>query len=155
MLASGVREAHVAAILGGTDFAIFPVEWDERLATMLVEAGGAWWRKYIVEGHEPEPDGSDAMRAYLAAKYPKPVRDVLLDATPEQNMDAAAWLDLYDRERDAKARRECLTQHFIAAIGAAAGIVGDAWVATYKGPTKRAFRLRRKGINVTGGASDE
>jgi len=156
MIVSGVRMAHVAAILGGTDFCIYPIPYDEVLGVMLIETGERWWRRYVVEGNDPEPDGSDAGRAYLKAKYPASMAPTMLEATDEQNLDAVAWLELQAREKDAGIRREALSQHFIAAIGEASGIRGDGWTATYKSSAKgtRTFRLTRKGVTVKGGGDE-
>jgi putative phage-type endonuclease len=92
-------ELDVAAILGGTQFRIFRLERDRELEKHLVDLGGQFWTRHVLEQRMPEVTGSNSVRAYLDQKFPPLPDPVIVDAD-------ATMADLFVAREDAKTRRD-------------------------------------------------
>lgn len=60
----------VAALLGGTDFRVWSIGYDDDLATMLLEACEEFWTVHVEGDTPPEPRDHESRKAYLRARYP-------------------------------------------------------------------------------------
>lgn len=114
---------------------IVRIEADPDLFADLVTAAATWWQRHIVEGVEPAPDGTDAYRRHLAAKFPN-TADVELVATPEQAL-------LLDELRAAKAACDAADEHktavenrIRAAMGEASVLIAPGARVTWKAAAK-------------------
>lgn len=70
MLVLGVKEAHIAVLVDGYQFAYHPVIAHERMQKLIVRKTKDFWHQYVLTGNAPPPDYSDATRQALAARYP-------------------------------------------------------------------------------------
>lgn len=77
--------ADVAILKSTRGLTIIRVEFDPELYEALVEAGVRFWIDHVQAGVEPPPDGTEAYRRHLAAKWPRST-EVQLVATPEQSL---------------------------------------------------------------------
>lgn len=131
MFVTGVRTAHVAAVVNGTSFRVYPVAWDEELAWTLADLADRFWTRHVLGGEPPEVDGTEAARDYLRRRYPAAVG-------PMRSEDPAAreWARRYDEahraEAAAKAQKELAAQRLQALIGDAEGVAGRDFRATWR-----------------------
>lgn len=99
---TGLAEADVAVLFGGSDFRIYPIPRDDAFIADLFDAVLEWWAEYVVADKEP-PVGPDDAK-YLSRKYPRDTTEELV-ATSEVALQIEAILELKDRiavlERDA------------------------------------------------------
>ena len=108
---------HVAALIGGTDFRIYPVARDEELIGWLAEIAAKFWTDYV-ETRTPPPDDPDERKRALEALYPK-ANGLLLPASTEA-------LVLRDRLLDIGARKVALAAEELAAENDAKELIGEA-----------------------------
>ncbi len=95
----------VAALLGGTDFRIYPVERDRELGGDLLDLGRAFWEEHVLARKPPPVSGEDARRL-AQLRYPMSLGD-LAPATPE----AAQLRDRILRVKSHQKRVEDLRAH--------------------------------------------
>lgn len=50
---------------------VYPVPWDEELASLVIEQESRFWRDHVLTKDPPAADGSKAAEAFLAKRYPK------------------------------------------------------------------------------------
>lgn len=72
-----------------------------------------------------------AARKMLAALYPRPTSEAYLDATPETEAAALAYIEQRDAESVAKNKKEVAGNVLCNVIGEAKGIRGVGWKATW------------------------
>lgn len=69
---------------------------DLELSASLLQIAEDWWRKHIVGGITPDPDGTKKFNDYLGRKFPKAVSGTSARATPALDAEVtnlrAAWL---------------------------------------------------------------
>jgi putative phage-type endonuclease len=98
---TGIGEADVAVLFGGSDFRIYPIPRDDAFIADLFDEVLEWWAEYVVADKEP-PIGPDDGK-YLARKYPRDTTEEIV-ATSEVALQIDALLALKDRiavlERD-------------------------------------------------------
>lgn len=82
MLVTGKPLAVVVACVGGTDYRAIDVVADSELQESLFEIGKRFWFDHVVTQTPPVPDGSEACRAALSARY----RNVGTDLLPENEL---------------------------------------------------------------------
>lgn len=132
-----VERADVAALLGGTDFRIYPVERDRELGADLLALGEDFWINHVLAREPPPMSGEDARRL-AQLRYPMSMGD-LLDATPE----AEGLRDRILRVKRHQKRVEDLRAHLEARamelVGNADGIRGCfSWKRAGKAETWKA-----------------
>lgn len=71
-----VERADVAALLGGTDFRIYPVERDRARGAELLEHGRRFWQEHVL-ARVPPPHTAEDARKMLALRYPVSMGDML------------------------------------------------------------------------------
>jgi putative phage-type endonuclease len=125
-----VREAHIAALLAGSSFRVFRVQWDQRFFDELLAIGWGFLSKHLRPKVPPPLDGTEESRAFLKARFPKALRP-MIDA-PIQSL---AWAEELHAVREtikaAKGREEELKTLFQSLIEDAAGLVGPWGEATW------------------------
>lgn len=99
---TGLPDADVAVLFGGSDFRIYPIPRDDAFIADLFDELVEWWGEHVVGDKEP-PIGPDDSK-YLARKYPRDTTEEII-ATSEITLQIAELLELRDRianlERDA------------------------------------------------------
>lgn len=79
------RWAVVSTLIGGNDMRTYDIQRDDDLQATLVELGREWWQRHIVRGEQPDLDGSESARRYVAEKWAKGKRrKSVRDATPAE-----------------------------------------------------------------------
>lgn len=138
---TGAEQAHMAALIGGTDFRIYEIQRDPELAGLLVDLGAKFWRDNVLGREPPAVDHSEGARRMLAKLYPRnrgPVKTA--DATVERIVRELAAFDALD------VKRAELDNKLRAAIADADGMKGDGWAVTYRADKngKRALKWKQK-----------
>lgn len=142
-----VERADVAALLGGTEFRVYPVERDRARAADLLEAGRRFWHEHIIARVPPPHTGADARRLAQLA-HPRNSGE-MRPRTFEAEHLREAILALRCQEQALADQRKRLEAEAMAMIGDADGIDGcftwrrargDAWKAAAR---KRFVELAR------------
>lgn len=134
MAVTGARGWWVACLIGGNRNVYRWVDRDEQLIADLVGISGQWWQAHVVDGVEPEPDGSRAWTAYLKAKFPTAAPGSVVEVSARE---AAALrserADALRAERHARTGHEGLKNRVRRLMGDAERLVGGGrQLATYK-----------------------
>lgn len=125
LLCTGYAAVYVAALIGYRDFRLYRVERDDAWLADLLADERDWWERHVVAGVPPEPDGSDAYRAFLTRRLGEPTAE--LSATPEQQLIGSRVVDA-KRAADAAAKAyELERQRLESSAGGAAAITGPGW----------------------------
>lgn len=136
MWTTGKREAFVGALIGGNDFRLIRLAYDEELVGMMVGRCKRFWFDNVVAGESPDPDGNPAWESYFEQRFPSESRDVLtsspeLDEIAEKLLDVRRQIDVLEAEKTLHENR------LKAAIGDHAGLVGPwgrvSWKANSAG----------------------
>jgi putative phage-type endonuclease len=117
MMVCDVERVHIAALIGGTDFRIHPVERDEELIEWLADLAAKFWTDHVI-GRTPPPDNGEARGGALDALYQRS-SGLLLPRTTEAEQVYACLLD-------AKERKALVEAEEVAAENAAKEFLGEA-----------------------------
>lgn len=74
------------------------------------------------------PKARDAIRA----RFPHATTETIVDASPEDDAAALAYMNARDEAQRAEGRKERAGNAIMVAIGEASGIKGEGWEATWK-----------------------
>lgn len=116
----GIRRVDVAALLGGNDFRIYPIDVPDWLVTEMLERVNDWWQTHVVGDREPTIEGVGAAE-YLAKKF-REHRDELIEA-PDMADQLRALLDMREQQKALDDDVSGLEVAIKARIGDAAGII--------------------------------
>ncbi len=116
----------VAALIGGTDFRILPIQRDRAIGAGLVQICGDFWHNHVLPREMPDVDGSEHARRMVHALYKKATLATML-ASPESDALALAWLESFDRLKAATTEREELSSRLKVMLGESEGIDGAAY----------------------------
>lgn len=136
MWTTGKREAYVGALIGGNDFRLIRLPYDEELVAMMVGRAKPFWFDNVVAGESPEPDGNAAWSEYFDQRFPREERD-LLTSSPELDEIAEKLLDVRRQIEVLESEKTLHENRLKAAIGDHAGLVGPwgrvSWKANSAG----------------------
>ena len=110
---------------------IYRIPFDAELYDALLAEAVRFWRENVETGVEPEPDGSDAYRRHLAAKFPE-AAEVELVATPEQALLMDELRAAEQMAKDQKRHVAELENRIRAAMGAASVLISPVGRITWK-----------------------
>lgn len=126
-----IKGADVPVLIGGFDFRVYSVPFDEALFGSLLEAAERFWTGHIKTGVPPPVDGSDAYADFLKDRFPKD-RAPLLAATDEHEEMMRALREAEAAKKSADHLYELTRNRLRNAIGEAEGIEGAAGRVTWK-----------------------
>lgn len=136
------EEMDLAAMVDG-DLAVYPVKADLELQAWLLEAAGAWWKRHVVDGEQPDLNGSDQAKAWLKSRFPKDDDSVRPAAQNEVRL--MVELEFAEGERDGAAQRfDDLANQLRQSMGATARLTGPNGYVTWKTDKRgnKAFRTK-------------
>lgn len=129
MAVTGYRVWDLAVLIGGSDFRVYTIHWDEAAGQQLVTRLAAWWARHMVEGVEPPAMRGDV--EWLNRRYPRETLD-LAPASIEHHLLAAEFKLASLDFKDAEARKEAAAAAVKQVIGERQGIEGEGWRFTWK-----------------------
>jgi putative phage-type endonuclease len=74
--------ADLAVLFSGSDLQQYTIHRDMDLESAMLERLHVWWQRHIVEGIQPDADGSDSCTKYIRKRFARSTEKVA-DATPE------------------------------------------------------------------------
>lgn len=125
--------ADVAALLGGRDFEVFFVPYDEELAESLLAIGERFAEDFILRDDADPPIEGPGASAWLKRRYPSHSAD-LLPASEDADVLCARLAAIKAMKRVVEHEEERIEVALKAIIGEAAGIKGPLATATWKAP---------------------
>lgn len=131
MLVTNAPYADLAVLFSGARLQTYRVHRNEEIEATIISTATEWWERYIIEGVQPPPDGTEAYSDHLSKKL-RQQSERLVSATDE----ATEWAAIL-RDTDAKLKvlatvKEEAQQYLKEAIADAAGIEGPGFRATWK-----------------------
>lgn len=93
---TGLREAHVAALIGGQSFRVFSEAYDPELAEMIRAETGRFWHEHVLAHVPPPVDGSGVTKDLLGRLWE-------VDPDGVRVLDRAQIRDLLQKRAHAKA----------------------------------------------------
>ncbi len=132
MWCRGKRVAHVAALLGGTDFRMYEVRRSEELLADLISIGSDFFHHHLAMRVPPPLDGTEAAREFLHRRFPQETQPLI--AAPLDALGVVTELrEIKARQKIDEARRDELETLIKGWIGDHLGIESEAWgMATWK-----------------------
>lgn len=137
LCATGLPHGDLAALIAGDDFRVYRITRDLELESMLIEAAERFWRNHIVPGVPPPPDASEGYGTWLQERYPHSNGE-LIASTPAIDAVAARLRDARAAREAAEEAEQAARNELLAFIGAADGVQGQGWKATYRTTKGRA-----------------
>ena len=128
----GADFAHVAAITGRT-FRIYCVRYDECLCLALREAAERFWTDYVLAGVQPPVSANDNDRLWLQDRFVAHTDKLIAASTVEDEMALRFW-EAREAKKSAEKAESLAANQLREFIGAAAGVQGADWKATWKAP---------------------
>jgi putative phage-type endonuclease len=98
MMVTGTEVSDLAVLFSGQDLENFHAYYDPETAAIIRERVAVWWERHIVQGHQPEMDGTDAASDYLRKRFARAT-----DRTVEPTQQV---LDLIRQRREAYAAEQ-------------------------------------------------
>lgn len=123
MMATITPAADLACLFSGQDVDWFTVFNDDETAAIIRERVSAWWQRHIVEGIQPDIDGSDACTDYLAKRF-KQASEAMLAPTDDIRETAKALDYLKKQIKEMEEEESALENNLKAEIGENQGILG-------------------------------
>lgn len=138
-----IQSCDLPVLIGGHEFRIYTVEWDEELAASLVKIAGDFFEKHIRPRVPPPVDATPAYATFLRDAHPIDT-EPMLEATPEMEGLAACLEMARFSKTDAEALQCRYENELKALIGDAAGVIGRGWKVTWKANKngKRSFLFK-------------
>lgn len=116
-----LQVAHVAVLIGASDFRRYAVQRDLDLEGVLLERCEAFWHTNVVGGQMPAVDGSESAARYIASRFPRNVEP--LRVATEDEIALARRLSAARAATAAAEREQAEAENLLkAAIGEAEGL---------------------------------
>ncbi|HYG12343.1 MAG TPA: YqaJ viral recombinase family protein [Pyrinomonadaceae bacterium] len=128
----GAEFAHVAAIVGRS-FRLYSIRYDSDLCLALREAAERFWTDYVVAGVQPPVSANDNDRAWLQGRFASHSDKLLIADESVEDM-ARRYRQARLMREAAEAEEDLAANQLREFIGAAAGVNGERWKATWKAP---------------------
>lgn len=109
----------------------FVLQRDREIGSSLLEEVDTFWRRYIMTGQEPPPDGTKSYREHLRAKF-KTHGGELIASTPEVDAAVDELLRVKREQKALEKRRESLEQVVKVHIGDNLGVRTASGKITWK-----------------------
>ena len=134
MAVTGLRKWDIAVLLGGNRLGIYHMDFDEDIASQMVQRVGEFWHENVLARVVPELDGSETSRQYLNNKWQ--LYGEALTAPDEETLTNALRLrDIKARLKSDEAEKKVLENLIKDFIGNDLGIeLDDAGRITWKRP---------------------
>jgi putative phage-type endonuclease len=131
MLVTGQVRADVAVLIGGDDFRIYPVAYNEKFGELIGQRAEAFWSECVEKESPPMVDDPGSVRSYLQARYAfsKPV---YLKPTAETDALAMETIAAEARLAKAEAELETIKNKWRTLLGSAEGVKGVGYKVTWK-----------------------
>lgn len=127
------EEWFLSLLVGGNrEFRIYRVARDYDAENRMLDFAEAWYRKHVEGQTPPDLDATKSSDAYLKRMFPKHKFDELISATAEQMNLLETLAQRKAALKALETETETLENQVKAAIGDAAGIVGNGFKATWK-----------------------
>lgn len=131
MAITGADRWDLAVLIGGNEYREYTLERDADLEAAMVERLLRWWQRHIVEGVQPDIDGSEATRRWLHQKYPRNV-GAMKQASPADDATAQRLAQARDAVAGWDRVRDTCENALKSAIGDGEGMAGADWTVTWK-----------------------
>ena len=129
LIVTGTDVADLAVLIGGSDFRVYTIGYDERVAARMVEMEQEFWSR--VERREPPEIDPARDGANLALLYPAP--EGTLPLTVEAECDVNEWLNVKQEIARLQKTADRLKTAVVAALGPfAEGHLSDGRIVARK-----------------------
>jgi putative phage-type endonuclease len=153
MMLTGMKQAEVAALIGGNDFRRFSVPADEELQAMMLDEIRRFWRDHIEAGVAPEIDASEESRSYLLRRFPSATEGVR-QATDGEDELVVGILQTRKELKFLTERKETLQNQLKDSIGFAKGLTSThgkvSWSETPEVTVQSFVRKAGRTLRITG-----
>jgi predicted phage-related endonuclease len=115
--------AELAPCFSGQDFYRYILPHDPEVDDLLKEEAERWWKKHIIDGVQPEPDGSESFTTYLKTRFKRNKLD-LIEATDEAREIIDGLKLAKDELAQAEQKKALAEQNLKLLVGDHEGIAG-------------------------------
>lgn len=131
MIVHEITTWDAAVLIGGNDWRWFRLEFDNDIASALMERGHDFWTNNVLKGIAPPVDGSESWTRHLKSKFAKHSEE-LREASPEEAGMIHDLRYVGDMVKGFEKDKALVQNQLKAAIGETAGIVGPTGKVTWK-----------------------
>jgi putative phage-type endonuclease len=126
MIVTKTKKCYVGVLLG-TDFRMFEIEYNDRLASIIVDAARAFNEDYLVKGLLPPPDGSESAYDLYKAEFKNVQKGLVRWASDEEEGWAQRILEIRAEIKALSSEKDLIDQNFRIAMGEHERIQGKGW----------------------------
>lgn len=144
----------LAALFGGSDFALFHGAYDSELGAYLEEEARKFWRDHVLADKPPDPESGALVSRYLSDRFPRALSTTLEPATVAVTALARELAGWKLAEKYVERRKEEAENALKLNIGSGAGFAGDGFkvrwsdVKTKRTDWKAAFQALVEKFNI-------
>lgn len=121
----------LAALVDTSRRKTYELHRDRQVEDYLLEEADLFWRRHVLTGEPPPPDGSKSFKTYLAKRFADHDA-VIISSTPAIDVAAGDLLMVRAEEKALEERRKVLEQQIQTFIGGHAGVKTEHGIITYK-----------------------
>jgi putative phage-type endonuclease len=153
MMLLGLNLAHVAALIGGSDYRVYVIPRDDSALSVMQRVAEKFWKEHVETKIPPDIDGSAGSKDYLNIHYPRS-RGSIIDAD-QYAADLAKDLALTKAKIDVLYKDQLLLENKLkSAIGDHDGIQHSLFKASWKS-AKSTMRTDWQSVAKELGASSD
>lgn len=119
----GYEFTDVPVLLGGQEFYVYRVHFDQALYDLMLEQAHGFWKKHVITKTPPAPDGGRLMEDHLQETYKKYKHDAIEPASQTQIDLATEYLKARDEIARLEDEQERLKQELQLSIGCNEGFL--------------------------------
>lgn len=137
MAVTGCQKAHIAALIGNSDFRVYQIQREEKLEQLVIEQAKRFWFDHVLEGVAPKPRNTNDVKLL----HPCEVAQQTVEATPELFETVKQLKQVQDESKALEEKSEILKTQIMHAMGDAQELsLAGKLLATWKS-SKPAMRL--------------
>jgi putative phage-type endonuclease len=137
MAITGCTKAHIAALIGNSDFRVYQIPRDKKLEQLVLDHAKRFWFDHVLEGVAPKPRSTSDVKLL----HPCEVADQSVEATPELFETVKQLKQLQDDSKALEEKTDALKTQIMHAMGNAQELsLAGKLLATWKS-SKPVMRL--------------
>lgn len=115
MAVTGCSKAHIATLIGNTDFRVYQINRDEKLEQLVIDQAKRFWFDHVLEGIAPTPRSTSDVKLL----HPCEVANQRLEATPQIFEAVQQLKQLQEESKVLEEKSEILKTQIMHAMGSA------------------------------------
>jgi putative phage-type endonuclease len=148
MMVTDTAKASLAVLFSGSDFRVYTIERDKELDGMVCDFASDWWKKHIINGEQPEIDGSQSACDWIRRKLAKAQKGLVIEPNKEIEESAVALKSIKGRIKELEESETTIENQLKLLIGDAEEVSGILTWKNNKDSVKTDWESVAKAVNA-------